>query len=117
MAAEPQALLKRIAADTAALLDCIEHEPGSELASLVAGMQQQANTWSYAQGRLDRRVEQTGVYADDGYRAAAPWIAFHSNLRRGVVKVRGRHALHLEAMPAADALLGPGCCTKTTCVS
>jgi hypothetical protein len=102
------AAIESLAHELLALVDSV---PGSELASTVGEVQRVQNLVAAAASRLALAVDRDGVWADDGFRSAGRWLAFHSGERPAVCTRRVRQARQLTAMPTTRQLTERGVLT------
>jgi hypothetical protein len=99
MRTDLSALMLKMNADAVELIDTIDAAPAHDLADAVGALQRHANLIAAAASRLARVIDESGVWADDGFRGAGRWIAFHSGERVGLCNRRVREARQLATLP------------------
>jgi hypothetical protein len=93
------------------LINTIDDIPSRELASAVGEVQRVQNLLAVAASRLAMQVDRRGVWADDGFRGAGPWLGFHSGERTSICSRRLKQARQLTHMPTTAGLAARGLLT------
>jgi hypothetical protein len=93
------------------LIATVSSLPSDQVATAVGKLQRVENLIAAAKASLAEAVDRQGVWAEDGFRTAGRWLAFHSGEPSGVCTRRVRQARQLADMPMTRELSHRGVLT------